>query len=102
MATYKSDAGAILEPGNQINQLSSFNNEAVHGWPGIDLFGQIGFIKVSKTMETSVPGIYAAGDCLTLFRSVANAVAAGNKAGATINKQFISEAFELPEVKIIE
>ena len=48
MATYKSDAGAILEPGNQINQLSSFNNEAVHGWPGIDLFEQIGFIKVSN------------------------------------------------------
>ena len=48
MATYKSDAGAILEPGNQINQLSSFNNEAVHGWPGIDLFEQIGFVKVSN------------------------------------------------------
>ncbi|GGB68673.1 thioredoxin reductase [Flavobacterium suaedae] len=64
-------------------------------------FTDNGFIKVSKTMETSVPGIYAAGDCLTLFRSVANAVAAGNKAGATINKQFIAEAFELPEVKII-
>lgn len=65
-------------------------------------FTDNGFIKVSKTMETSIPGIYAAGDCLTLFRSVANAVAAGNKAGATINKQFIAEAFELPEVKIIE
>lgn len=65
-------------------------------------FTDNGFIKVSKTMETSIPGIYAAGDCLTLFRSVANAVAAGNKAGATINKQFISEVFELPEIKIIE
>ena len=29
MATYKSDAGAILEPGNQINRLSSFNHEGV-------------------------------------------------------------------------
>ena len=48
MASYKNDAGAILEPGNQINQLSSFNNEAVHGWPGIDLFEQIGFVKVSN------------------------------------------------------
>ena len=32
MATYKSDAGAILEPGNQINRLSSFNHEGVKGW----------------------------------------------------------------------
>lgn len=52
-----------------------------------------GFIKVDKSMETSIKGIYAAGDCLTLFRSVANAVAAGNKVGAMINKKFIDERF---------
>lgn len=51
------------------------------------------FIKVDRCMETSVPGVFAAGDCLTLFRSVANAVAQGNKAGAMINKQLIEEAF---------
>lgn len=51
------------------------------------------FIKVSHGMETSVSGIFAAGDCLTLFRSIANAVAQGNKAGAAINKQLIEEAF---------
>jgi thioredoxin reductase len=62
-------------------------------------FTEHGFIQISKTMETSIPGVYAAGDCLTLFRSVANAVAAGNKAGATINKQFIAEAFALEKVK---
>jgi thioredoxin reductase len=56
-------------------------------------FTDKGFIEVSRTMETSVPGIYAAGDCLTLFRSVANAVAAGNKAGAMINKALIEEDF---------
>lgn len=56
-----------------------------------------GFIKVNKSMETSMPGIYAAGDCLTLFRSVANAVAAGNKAGALINKKLIDEAFDLKQ-----
>tara|TARA_R100000734_G_C3296139_1_gene87292 strand:- start:69 stop:902 length:834 start_codon:yes stop_codon:yes gene_type:complete len=52
MATYKSDAGAILQPGNQINALSAFNTEGVHGWPGIDLFEQIGFIKVSNKSGT--------------------------------------------------
>ena len=48
MATYKSNAGAILQPGNQINKLSSFNSEGVLGWPGIELFEQIGYVKVSN------------------------------------------------------
>ena len=48
MATYKSDAGAILEPGNQINRLSSFNHEGVKGWPGVEAFEQIGFIKINN------------------------------------------------------
>ena len=48
MATYKSDAGAILEPGNQINRLSSFNHEGVKGWPGIEAFEQIGYVKINN------------------------------------------------------
>ncbi|WP_417351226.1 NAD(P)/FAD-dependent oxidoreductase [Flavobacterium alkalisoli] len=58
-------------------------------------FTEKGFIKVDRTMQTSVPGIYAAGDCLTHFRSIANAVAQGNKAGATINRQLIEEKFAI-------
>lgn len=52
-----------------------------------------GFIFISHAMETSVSGIYAAGDCLSFFRSVAHAVASGNKAGAIINKCLIEEDF---------
>jgi thioredoxin reductase len=52
-----------------------------------------GFIIRDKFMETTVKGIYAAGDCLSLFRSIANAVAQGNKAGAIINKCLIEEEF---------
>lgn len=48
MATYKSDAGAILTPGNQINKLSAFNHEGVQGWPGIELFEQVGYVKVTN------------------------------------------------------
>jgi len=48
MATYKSDAGAILQPGNQINKLSAFNHEGVLGWPGIEAFEQIGYVKVTN------------------------------------------------------
>ena len=52
MATYKSNAGAILQPGNQINRLSSYNKEGVHGWPGLEFYEQIGFIKVSNKSGT--------------------------------------------------
>ena len=48
MATYKSDAGAILTPGNQINKLSAFNHQGVLGWPGIELFEQVGYVKVTN------------------------------------------------------
>ena len=52
-----------------------------------------GFIEIDKCLQTTIPGIYAAGDCVSLFRSVANAVAMGSKAGAMINKCLIEEEF---------
>ena len=48
MATYKSSAGAILQPGNQINRLSGYNDEGVFGWPGVEAFELIGYVKVSN------------------------------------------------------
>jgi hypothetical protein len=48
MATYKSEAGAILQPGNQINRLSSYNTEGVYGWPGVEAFELIGYAKVTN------------------------------------------------------
>ena len=64
MATYKSNAGAILQPGNQINRLSSYNDEGVYGWPGVEAFELIGYAKVSnltaakasyKSLDLTVP-----------------------------------------------
>jgi len=52
-----------------------------------------GFIEIDKCLCTSIPNVYAIGDCLTLQRSVANAVHSGNKVGAMINKAFIDEEF---------
>jgi len=59
---------------------------------GLD-FTEKGFICISKHMETSITGIFAAGDCLSLYRSIAHAVASGNKVGALINKCLIDERF---------
>lgn len=52
-----------------------------------------GFIKVDFMQKTSVPGIFACGDNVTMMRSVANAVAQGNLTGAMVNKELSEEAF---------
>jgi len=48
MATYKSSAGAILQPGNQINRLSGYNDEGVFGLPGVEAFELVGYAKVTN------------------------------------------------------
>ncbi len=50
-----------------------------------------GHIRVNDLQQTSVPGVYAAGDATTGFRSVASATATGNKAGALVNHELIHE-----------
>lgn len=52
-----------------------------------------GFIKVDFMQKTSVPGIFACGDNVTMMRSVANAVAQGNLTGAMVNKELSDEEF---------
>jgi thioredoxin reductase len=53
----------------------------------------IGHIAVDAFGVTSVPGVYAAGDAATPFRSVSMAVAAGNIAGAVISRELAAAAF---------
>lgn len=52
-----------------------------------------GFIQVDMMQKTTVDGIFACGDNCSGIRSVANAVAAGNKAGALVNMELIHEQF---------
>jgi thioredoxin reductase len=53
----------------------------------------MGFVSVDEMQRTSVPGLYASGDCTTGQRAVAVAVASGMKAGAAINYELASESF---------
>ena len=57
------------------------------------IFTEAGHIQVDEFQKTSIAGLFAAGDNTTMFRSVAAAVAAGNKAGAIINHELINEEF---------
>jgi len=49
MATYTAEKGAILQPGNQINRLSSYNTEGVYAGPGLEFYELIGYLKVDST-----------------------------------------------------
>lgn len=52
-----------------------------------------GFIKVDMMQKTNIEGVFACGDNVTMMRSVANAVAQGNFAGAVVNKELSEEEF---------
>ena len=66
----------------------------------IDFHQQLGFdltefktIKVDEQQQTTAKGIYAAGDCTTLMRSLSVITAAGTIAAVMINKEMIAEDF---------
>ena len=52
-----------------------------------------GLIKVDMMQKTTIPGVYASGDCVIQARSVAMAVSSGSFAGASINRELIEESF---------
>lgn len=54
---------------------------------------EMGHISIDTMHRTTVKGIYAAGDNITMMRSVALAVSGGNFAGAVVNKDLIEDRF---------
>ena len=52
-----------------------------------------GLLKVNPMYKTSVDGIFAVGDTMTPFRTVANAIASGNMAGAIANMELSQSEF---------
>lgn len=52
-----------------------------------------GYLKIDALHETTVEGIYAAGDNVSRMRTVANAVAMGTAAGINISRKMIAEKF---------
>ncbi|RDB04817.1 NAD(P)/FAD-dependent oxidoreductase [Runella aurantiaca] len=52
-----------------------------------------GYLKIDHFNQTTVAGVYAAGDNTSPMRAVSEATAAGTKAGASINKELIQDSF---------
>jgi thioredoxin reductase len=58
-------------------------------------FDQQGYIQIDHAQKTSVPNVFACGDNCSPMRSVANAVAGGNLAGAMANMELAKVDFGL-------
>jgi thioredoxin reductase len=56
-----------------------------------------GRIAVDACYRSSVPGLYAAGDCVSSFRSVAEAIATGTKAGTFVHQDLVID--EISQIK---
>ncbi len=54
---------------------------------------EAGYLEVDEWQKTTVDGVLACGDNSTPFRSVAQAVASGNFAGAFLNMELTNESF---------
>lgn len=54
---------------------------------------ELGYINIDIFNRTSLKNVYAAGDNTSMLRSLANAVAEGNKAGAMMNMDLVVESF---------
>ena len=52
-----------------------------------------GRVKVEMSQQTTIPGVYACGDCSNSSRDLAIAVSSGVIAGGTCNKEMILEEF---------
>ncbi|RZK60618.1 MAG: NAD(P)/FAD-dependent oxidoreductase [Hymenobacter sp.] len=46
-------------------------------------------LRINETNQTTVPGVYAAGDCCSALPQLALAIAAGNLVGATLSRELI-------------
>lgn len=55
---------------------------------------ELGHIKVDTFQKTNMANVFACGDNSSMMRSVANAVATGNLAGAMANNEMVSEDFK--------
>ncbi len=56
---------------------------------------EMGFIQVDDFQKTNVPGVFAAGDCTTMYRTLSIAIAAGTKAAAFMVKELVEENFAM-------
>ncbi|MFT3901943.1 MAG: NAD(P)/FAD-dependent oxidoreductase [Niabella sp.] len=83
---------------------STFELKAIYSRPAFEQHCKIpemlgcelteqGFLKTDMYQKTTVPNVFACGDSTSPMRSVANAVATGNIAGAMVNNTMTEEAF---------
>ncbi|WPB80782.1 NAD(P)/FAD-dependent oxidoreductase [Archangium violaceum] len=78
-----------LEDGTRVAREVLFSHPPQHQTEVVRKLGvaldEQGFVRVNEYMETSVPGVHAAGDLTTRFQGASAAAGAGTMAGAMMN-----------------
>lgn len=109
IAIVENEIAEIIHEKGQIQQLlftddTTYSLQAIYARPqfeqhckiaeqlGCELTEQ-GLLKVDMFQKTTIEGVFACGDNASLMRSVANAVATGNTAGAVLNNLMIEATF---------
>lgn len=72
---------------SEVSQHQSFHTQL-----GFELT-EFNTIKINEQQETTAKGVYAAGDCTTLMRSLSVTNASGAMAGVMINREMLAEDF---------
>jgi NADPH-dependent glutamate synthase beta subunit-like oxidoreductase/Pyruvate/2-oxoacid:ferredoxin oxidoreductase delta subunit len=79
------DTEFVIEADHVVVAVGQSPNAAQLGFEGLKIDQRTGIIKVDPlTMETSIPGIFAGGDCVTGPNNVVDAMAAGLRAAESI------------------
>lgn len=92
--------GVVLDNGEQLSLSALYaglpfeQNSDIHTSLNCELTEQ-GHLKTDLFQKTSVPGVFACGDNCIPMRSVAQAVASGNIAGAMANMELSQESFQV-------
>jgi thioredoxin reductase len=103
------EVASLRHENGYINQIifsdqSTFDLKAIYAHPDIEQHCKIpeqlgceftnqGLLYIDSLHKTSVHGVFACGDSTSPLRSVANAVATGNLAGAAVNNTMLEESF---------
>lgn len=88
----------ILSTGEKVTLKALYSHSEVSQHVDFDI--QLGFdltamniIEINEQHETTAKGVYAAGDCTTLMRSLSIINASGTMAGIMINREMLAEDF---------
>ena len=86
----------VIDADHVVVAVGQSPNAAQLGMEALKIDRRTGIIKVNPlTMETSIPGVFAGGDCITGPNNVVDAMAAGLRAAESIDRYLCGDNLEV-------